>query len=99
MQKLHHKNLEQLCQVFLVLETEIEVYNFLKDLCTPSELEAFSERWNICQYLHQGLSYRKIHEKIGASLTTIGKVARFLKDEPYQGYRTVLKKLNKISGD
>ncbi|PPE05368.1 Trp operon repressor [Holospora curviuscula] len=99
MRKRNRNNLEHLCQAFLLLETEVEVYNFLKDLCTPSELEALSERWNICKHLHKGLSYREIHEKTGSSLTTIGKVARFLKNEPYQGYTTMLKKLKKSSGE
>lgn len=89
----HHKSVKALCKALLLLETEKEVYNFLKDLCTPAELNAFAERWQICQALSTGLSYREIHEQIGASLTTIGRVSRFLKDEPYQGYSILLEKL------
>ncbi len=64
---------------------------FLKDLCTPSELRAMSERWDVAQLLHTGtLSYRQIHAQSGASLVTIARVARFLKDESYGGYRSVL---------
>ncbi|XVN42626.1 MAG: YerC/YecD family TrpR-related protein [Candidatus Rickettsia vulgarisii] len=88
----HNNNIKDLCKILLLLKTEKEVYNFLKDLCTPAELNALSERWQICKYLDQGLSYREIHIKIGASLTTIGRVARFLKDEPYQGYANLLEK-------
>lgn len=88
-----HKNIKALCKALLLLETEKEAYNFLKDLCTPAELGALAERWQICQHLNEGLSYREIHEQIGASLTTIGRVARFLKDEPYQGYSGLLEKL------
>lgn len=89
----HHKSVKALCKAFLLLETEEEVFNFLKDLCTPAELTALAERWLICQALNDGLSYREIHTKVGASLTTIGRVARFLKDEPYHGYATLLQKL------
>lgn len=88
-----HKNVKALCNAFLLLETDEEVFNFLKDLCTPAELSSLAERWQICQALNDGLSYREIHHKVGASLTTIGRVARFLKDEPYQGYITLLEKL------
>jgi uncharacterized protein YerC len=41
------------------------------------------------------LSYREIHKITRASLTTIGRVARFLRDESYGGYRNILKKEKK----
>ena len=94
MENDHHKNVKNLCKAFLLLETEKEVFNFLKDLCTPAELSSLAERWMICQALNEGLSYREIHNKVGSSLTTIGRVARFLKDEPYQGYLSLLQKLD-----
>lgn len=95
MQEDHHKNIYELCDVLLLLETKEEAYNFLKDLCTPSEMTSLAERWKVCKLLSKGdLSYRDIHRLTGASLTTIGRVARFLKDEPYKGYLTLLKKIN-----
>lgn len=81
-------------QTILQLKTEKEVELFLKDLCTPQELAAFQERWHVCQILaKEEFSYREIHEKTGASVTTIGRVARFLKDEPYKGYKIVLDRI------
>jgi TrpR-related protein YerC/YecD len=88
-----YNNINALCKAFLLLETEKEVFNFLKDLCTPDELNSMVERWQICKLLDKGLSYRQIHIEIGSSLTTIGRVARFLRDEPYQGYSNLLQKL------
>lgn len=83
-----------LCDALLLLSSKEEVFNFLKDLCTPQEIAALQERWRVCQLLDKGnLSYRDIHQMTGSSLTTIGRVARFLHDEPYQGYRLVLNKL------
>lgn len=89
----HQKHVKALCKDLLLLKTDKEVYNFLKDLCTPAELSAIAERWQICKCLNEGISYREIHVQTGASLTTIGRVARFLKDEPYQGYAVLLQKL------
>ena len=66
---------------------------FLKDLCTPQEISALQERWRVCQLLDREMSYRDIHQVTGASLTTVGRVARFLKNESYQGYRSVLDKM------
>lgn len=89
-------HINQLCDAFLLLKNREEVFHFLKDLCTPQEIQALSERWQVCQLLAQGdLSYRDIHTLTGASLTTIGRVARFLKDEPYQGYHTLLKRIKR----
>ncbi len=71
---------------------------FLIDLCTPAERHALAERWLVAQLLDQGeLSYREINAKTGVSTTTIGRVARFLKDEPHGGYRHVLDKMKEKS--
>ena len=68
--------------------------NFFCDILTPAEYRSLRERWKVCQLLHHGhISYREIHKQTKASLTTIGRVARFLKEEKYGGYRTILDKL------
>lgn len=83
-----------LYDAILMLESKQEIYNFLRDLCTPQEIIALNERWRVCQLLSAGdLSYREIHALTGASITTIGRVARFLKDEPYQGYKQLLDRM------
>ena len=80
-----------LAKAFCVPRTVNEMEQFLTDLCTPAELRALSERWHIAQLLDQGqLSYREIQAQTGVSTTTIARVARFLKDEPYGGYRTLI---------
>ena len=94
---MSHKTPEQnhsLYDAILLLESKQEVMNFFKDLCTPQEIVALNERWRVCQLLDAGeLSYRAIHDATGASITTVGRVARFLKDEPYNGYRTILDRI------
>jgi TrpR-related protein YerC/YecD len=50
----------------------------LDDLCTPAELEAIVDRWRVAMLLHDGLPYREIHDRTGVSVTTIGRVARFI---------------------
>ncbi|MFO1257282.1 MAG: YerC/YecD family TrpR-related protein [Gammaproteobacteria bacterium] len=83
-----------LFEALLLLKDQNECHRFMMDLCTPQEIKALKERWRVCQLLERGhLSYRDIHEITGASLTTIGRVARFLKEEPHHGYRIVLDKL------
>jgi len=90
----HHQSVDALCEILLLLETKKEAYHFLKDLCTPQEINTLAERWRVCRLLEDDhLSYREISHITGASLTTIGRVARFLKNEDYHGYLTLLKKL------
>jgi len=74
-----------------------EMVRFMKDLSTPQEISALAERWRVCRLLNEGtLSYREIHDVTGASLATITRVARFLKDEPHHGYRSVLKRMARL---
>lgn len=54
------------------------VRDFLRDLCTPAELEALTDRWRVVPYLLDEMPYREIHERTGVSITTIGRVARFI---------------------
>lgn len=78
----------------LSLKTRAEAEAFLADLCTPGELRALSERWLVARLLDQGdLSYRDIAQEAQSSTATVVRVARFLKDMPYQGYRRVLDRL------
>ncbi|MEE8542347.1 MAG: YerC/YecD family TrpR-related protein [Gammaproteobacteria bacterium] len=82
-----------LYRAILSLRTENECRRFFTDLCTPAELEALVDRWAVVAYVHDGVPYRKIHALTGVSVTTIGRVARFL-TAGNGGYSTALKRLN-----
>ncbi|MBL8297718.1 MAG: DNA-binding transcriptional regulator [Rhodanobacteraceae bacterium] len=69
---------ESLCRALLSLDTPAEMLAFLRDLCTPAELEALIDRWRVVPYLLAGYAYREIHDRTSVSVTTIGRVARFL---------------------
>ena len=85
---------EALIQALLTLQSEAEMRAFLDDLCTPSEMRAFAERFKVARLLDEGqLSYRDIALRTGASTTTITRVARFLREMPHKGYRLVLDRL------
>lgn len=91
MPKTRQSRLTELSQAMSTISSTEEMELFLIDLCTPAEIRALSERWHVAQLLDEGrLSYRDIREQTGVSTTTIGRVARFLNDEPHQGYRAVL---------
>ena len=60
------------------LRTPEECKAFFRDLCTPAELQAMADRWAVVEFLQKGLPYREIHKLTGVSVTTIGRVARFV---------------------
>tara|TARA_B100001939_G_scaffold169052_1_gene145797 strand:- start:290 stop:556 length:267 start_codon:yes stop_codon:yes gene_type:complete len=88
--------MKNLNEALLLLKNKNEVNDFLKDLCTPAELKALEERWSVAQLLYEdNLSYRDIATKLETSTTTVTRVARFLSNEPYQGYKKLLKRIKK----
>jgi TrpR-related protein YerC/YecD len=92
--KLEEQRAEQsLFQAVTALQGEEETGRFLRDLCTPAELQALVDRWRVVGLLRQGLTYRQINEQTGISVTTIGRVARFLADG-HGGYLAVADRLD-----
>ena len=74
------------------LQSVEECRAFLRDLCTPAELQAMADRWAVVECLRRGLPYREIHRQTGVSVTTIGRVARYLMSGN-GGYRAVTERL------
>ena len=83
-----------LSEALLCLETSQEMKQFLEDLCTPAEIEAMVDRWRVAQLVNQSYSYRDIREITEVSVTTIGRVARFM-EMGTGGYRTVLERIGR----
>jgi len=81
-----------LVSAMLTARTPEELRAFLKDLCTPAELQAMADRWAVVEYLQQDLPYREIHRITGVSVTTIGRVARYLATGA-GGYALAVKRL------
>jgi TrpR-related protein YerC/YecD len=81
----------ELAAALLTPGTSEEMARLLRDLCTPAEIRSIAERWHVARLLDgTDLSYRDIHDATGVSTTTIVRVARFLRQEPHQGYRAAL---------
>ncbi len=84
----------RLIEALLSLKNTDEMRRFLKDVCTPKEITDLADRWWIARILDENRhSYRDIHDMTGVSVTTIGRVARFLQQENFQGYRLVLDRI------
>lgn len=82
---------QSLYEAILDLKNTQECRAFFKDLCTPKEIKDMKDRLIVAKLLYQGdLSYREISRKTKISLATITRVARFLTQESYQGYKLIL---------
>ena len=86
---------EDLFNAVLKLRTTTECRAFFQDLCTPAELQAMKDRWAVAELLTGGFTYRQIRDKTGVSVTTVGRVARCLAEEP-AGYAAILKRMGKL---
>jgi TrpR-related protein YerC/YecD len=88
------RDAHELCVALLQPRDPEEMRAMLADLCTPGEIRSLAERWRVARLLDEGaLSYRDIHDATGVSTTTITRVARFLRDEAYGGYRLAIERL------
>src|SRR5690349_20807256 len=89
-----------LCDALLTAGSREELRRLLLDLCTPAEVRTLAERWHVARLLETtDLSYRDIHDATGVSTTTIVRVARFLRQEPFQAYRMAMQRLGEKNDD
>ncbi|HPU94734.1 MAG TPA: YerC/YecD family TrpR-related protein [Candidatus Gracilibacteria bacterium] len=74
------------------LTTPEECKKFFRDLCTLSEINGMTERFQVAKRILNKESYRSISEATGASTTTVTRVAHWL-HHGMGGYNLVLKKM------
>ena len=91
---VNQKRLERLYDALLSLKNKEECAAFMRDLCTVAELEALSERLAIAEKVSKDESYLSIASDIGASTTTITRVAHWL-NHGMGGYRAIITRLKK----
>ena len=86
-----------LCSAIVACDTEREVADFLRDVGTLGELQAWGERLEVAKQLSLGLTYREVAENTGASTTTVTRVAKFLEDGEggYKRYLTLLREYHR----
>ncbi len=92
MSKVNQKDIDELYNVILKLETLPECKKFFRDLLTEKEIEDIAERWKIAKMLAQGSSYSQIESELGISSTTIARVHKWLKGGK-GGYMLMMKRL------
>ena len=97
-EKLEIKNLDDLYEAVLCLETVEECRLFFKDLCTIPELKALSQRFQVAKLLVENHVYSDIVSETGASTATISRVNRSLQYGS-DGYDIIFDRIQKDSDE
>ncbi|MBQ7377420.1 MAG: TrpR YerC/YecD [Clostridia bacterium] len=92
MKKYHTKELDELFEAILALETREECYLFFEDVCTIKELRDISQRLKTAKMLAQGANYAEIGKVTGMSTATISRVSKCL-EYGGGGYQTIIDRL------
>mgnify|MGYP001281097841 CR=1 FL=1 len=92
--KLRGRELDQLFESILSLETLEECYQFFDDLCTMNEIQSLAQRLEVARLLMEGATYQQIEDSTGASTATISRVKRCI-NFGNDGYRMALERVKR----
>jgi TrpR-related protein YerC/YecD len=87
--------LDDVVEALLALRSAAELKRFLRDLCTLSELEALSHRWQTARLVDEGVPYHEIAERVPTSTATVTRVAQWLRHGA-GGYRLALDRTRRV---
>jgi TrpR-related protein YerC/YecD len=71
--------LDDVVDALLTMATREELKRFLRDLCTLSELEALSHRWQTARLVDEGVPYHEIAQRVPTSTATVTRVAQWVR--------------------
>ncbi|MDF2947541.1 MAG: hypothetical protein K0S51_2220 [Bacillales bacterium] len=77
---IRKRELIQLFEGVMNINTAEEISILFEDLCTKNELNSFAQRFSVAKMLKAGYTYQKIENETGASTATISRVKRALTD-------------------
>ena len=74
-----NSNIKEISKVLKNFKSEEEVFEFLNEILTESELNILSKRWRILKLLAQGQTQRQIAQDLNVSLCNVTRGAKILK--------------------
>lgn len=96
--RLRGRELDQLFEAILKLDTLEDCYQLFEDLATVNEIQALAQRLEVARQIREGNTYHKIEDATGASTATISRVKRCL-NYGTGGYDLALERLQQAKGD
>ncbi len=91
------KTLREIARVLAETGDGDHIESFLRSILTKNEIEEISSRWELVKLLYDGMSQRKIAEKLGVSLCKITRGSKELKKQR-SPFRAMIEKHREISG-
>lgn len=79
-----NKNLEELMETLLDLQTKEKMYDFLQGILTPKELLEIPNRLQIVKMLKRGVSHHDIAGKLHVGVATVARGSRELQQGRFQ---------------
>ncbi|MBN2403701.1 MAG: transcriptional regulator [Spirochaetes bacterium] len=73
------KKLNEIAQVLAVTKDKKIIEKFLESLLTKNEMNEISSRWELVKLLDNGMTQRKISDRLGLSLCKITRGSKELK--------------------
>lgn len=71
----------EISQKIKKLKSAKEIYNFLLEMLTFSEVETLSKRWCILKMLKEGKTQREIAKELNVSLCKVTRGSKILKNK------------------
>lgn len=90
MKELKKRDISELYEAIVSLDTVEECKDFLRDLLTKTEINEAAMRWKVARLLNEGMTYIEIEKITGLSSTTVARVHKWLK-KGKGGYIEMLK--------
>ncbi len=93
MSKWHTKQIDELFEAILTLNSVEECYAFFEDACTIKEIIEIAQRLKVAKLLSAGTSYLTVSKEVGVSTATISRVSKCL-EYGNGGYQLVMDRVN-----
>ena len=75
------ENIETISKALSKLNSSKEIFDFLNEVLTKSELETLSKRWRILKMLKNSSTQREIASELKVSLCKVTRGAKILKNQ------------------
>ena len=75
------EEIKEISKIIKNLKKDDEIYEFLNEILTESELNILSKRWRILNMLKAGCTQREIAQVLGVSLCKVTRGAKILKNK------------------
>ena len=73
--------IKEISQIISKIKSKEDIYNFLSEILTDSEVVTLSKRWRILRMLYEGKTQREISNELGVSLCKVTRGSKILKNK------------------